>query len=257
IEVVPVDLVKGETHLLVMFHDATPDRIRKEPQPSDVAPAKRQKTAFKLGHGQRADLQRLEDELGTTRDYLQSIIQDQEAINEELQSANEEILSSNEELQSTNEELETAKEELQSTNEELNTVNEELQTRNLEMSQVNSDLTNLLGSVQIPIIMVSNDLRLRRFTPMVERLFNLIPSDVGRPIGDFKPNLQISNLEQLIAETIDTVSVKEFELQDVEGRWYSMRLRPYKSVENKIDGAVLTLVDINAMKMNLAEHAAA
>ena len=99
------------------------------------------------------------------REYLQSIIQELEAANEELQSANEEILSSNEELQSTNEELETAKEELQSTNEELNTLNEELQERNEELSRVNSDLLNLLASVQIPIVMVSRDLRIRRFTP--------------------------------------------------------------------------------------------
>jgi len=257
VEVVPVEIIKGETHFLVMFHDVAGERPREEPVPAGAAPPKPRKEAAPRRGGTHAKIQRLEDELGTTRDYLQSIIQDQEAINEELQSANEEILSSNEELQSTNEELETAKEELQSTNEELNTVNEELQTRNIEMSQVNSDLTNLLGSVQIPIIMVSNDLRLRRFTPMVERIFNLIPSDVGRPIGDFKPNLQISNLEQMIVETIDTVSVRELEIQDLEGRWYSMRIRPYKSVENKIDGAVLTLVDIHAMKMNLASHATA
>src|SRR5204862_6962531 len=115
---------------------------------------------------------------------LQSIIQDLEAANEELQSANEEILSSNEELQSTNEELDTAKEELQSTNEELNTVNEELHGRNEEISRVNADLVNLLASVQIAIVMVTSDLRIRRFTPVAEKLFNLIPADLGRPIGD-------------------------------------------------------------------------
>src|SRR4030095_82969 len=141
---------------------------------------------------------RLEQELASTREYLQSIIQDQEATNEELQSANEEILSSNEELQSTNEELETAKEELQSANEELNTVNDELQTRNEELGIVNGDLINLLARVQIPIVIGKNDLRIRRFTPMGEKLFNIIPSDVGRPFGDFKPNLEVANLEQVI-----------------------------------------------------------
>src|SRR5262249_60347924 len=120
-----------------------------------------------------------------------------EAANEELQSANEEVLSSNEELQSTNEELDTAKEELQSTNEELNTVNEELNARNEELSRVNSDLVNLLASVQIAIVIVASNLRIRRFTPMAERMLNLIPSDIGRPIGHIKPNIDCPDLEQM------------------------------------------------------------
>src|SRR5204863_2887055 len=147
-----------------------------------------------------------------SREYLQSIIQDLEAANEELQSANEEVLSSNEELQSTNEELDTAKEELQSTNEELNTVNEELQGRNEELSRVNSDLVNLLASVQIAIVMVSRDLRIRRFTPMAERILNLIPTDVGRPIGDLNPNIDLQNLEQLIGEAVHGVTQVEREV---------------------------------------------
>jgi two-component system, chemotaxis family, CheB/CheR fusion protein len=249
IEVVPVDLTEGERHFLVVFQDTKRD----EKHPVELTLRKPTRKA----PGPKGEIARLAEELGATRDYLQSIIQDQEAINEELQSANEEILSSNEELQSTNEELETAKEELQSTNEELNTVNDELQTRNFEVSQINSDLMNLLASVQIPIIMVSNDLRIRRFTPMIERIFNVIPSDVGRPIGDFRPNLSVPNLDQLMMEVIDSVSVRELEVQDLEGRWYSMRIRPYKSIENKIDGAILTLVDIDAVKSNVANDAAA
>jgi two-component system, chemotaxis family, CheB/CheR fusion protein len=248
LEVAPIELIKGERHWLIVFHDGVAaEKPTRQPA----------KKSSRRVRGPHAQAQRLEEELGATREYLQSIIQDQEAINEELQSANEEILSSNEELQSTNEELETAKEELQSTNEELNTVNEELQTRNGEMSQVNSDLTNLLASVQIPIIMVSNDLRIRRFTPLVQKIFNIIPTDLGRPIGDFKPNLKVANLEQLIEQAIDTVSVKEMEVQDHEGRWYSMRLRPYKNVDNKIDGAVITLVDIDAIKNTNARTVAA
>ena len=122
----------------------------------------------------RSRIGKLEEELAATREYLQSTIQEIEAANEELQSANEEILSSNEELQSTNEELDTAKEELQSTNEELNTVNDELQARNEELTRVNADLINLLASVQIAIVIVARDLRIRRFTPMAEKKFNLI-----------------------------------------------------------------------------------
>src|SRR5262249_40625288 len=143
-------------------------------------------------------VRQLEQELESSREYLQSIIQELEAANEELQSANEEILSSNEELQSTNEELDTAKEELQSTNEELNTVNDELQGRNEELSRVNSDLLNLLASVQIAIVIVASDLRIRRFTPMAERVLNLIASDIGRPIGHIKPNIECPDLEEMI-----------------------------------------------------------
>ncbi|MHC5830865.1 MAG: PAS domain-containing protein, partial [Nostoc sp.] len=109
-----------------------------------------------------------------------------------------EILSSNEELQSTNEELETAKEEIQATNEELNTTNEELRSRNLELHQLNNDLTNLLASINIPILILTLDLRIRRFTPMGQRLFNLIPADAGRPLSDIRTNLDIPDLESLI-----------------------------------------------------------
>jgi len=193
-------------------------------------------------------VERLEHELEATREYLQSIIQDQDATNEELQSANEEILSSNEELQSTNEELETAKEELQSTNEELNTVNDELQDRNQELSLANSDLVNLLGNVQMPVIMVDNDLRIRRYTPMAVRMLNLIPSDLGRPIGDIKPNFKIDSLEPMISLAIDTVTGSEQEVEDFQGRWHHMRVRPYKNLDNKIDGAVITFVDIDVVK---------
>ena len=146
----------------------------------------------------------LEHELAETRRQLQAIIDDTGAANEELQSANEEILSSNEELQSTNEELDTAKEELQSTNEELTTLNDELRGRNEELAVVNSDMSNLLASVQIPIVMVTRDLRIRRITPAAEKVLNVIPSDIGRPIGHLKLNFVLPDLEALIVEAIDT-----------------------------------------------------
>jgi two-component system, chemotaxis family, CheB/CheR fusion protein len=165
-----------------------------------------------------------------------------------LQSANEEILSSNEELQSTNEELDTAKEELQSSNEELNTLNEELHSRNEELSRVNSDLMNLLATVDITILIVGDDMRIRRFTPMAERVLNLIPGDVGRPVGQINTNLVAENLEALTRETINTMTPREREVQDRQGKWYSLRIRPYKNVDNRIDGAVLTLMDIGAVK---------
>ena len=191
---------------------------------------------------------RLKEELEATREYLQSIIEEQKTTNEELRSANEEIQSSNEELQSINEELETAKEELQSTNEELTTVNEELQNRNDELSKVNSDLNNLLSSVNIPIIMLGNDLRIRRFTPMAEKVMNLIPSDVGRPITDIKANIKTPDLKQAIQRVIDSLEIEEFRIEDIDGRWYSMRIRPYRTLDNKIDGVVIVLLDVEVWR---------
>lgn len=196
------------------------------------------------------EIARLTQELATTKEYLQSIIHSQEASNQDLKVANEEILSSNEELQSTNEELETAKEEIQATNEELSTTNEELRSRNLLLNQVNNDLKNLLSSVNIPILMVSGDLRIRRFTPMAEQLFNLIPTDVGRPLSNIQPNINAPQLVSLIATVIDTLNTYEQEVQDQTGHWYSLRIRPYKTIENQIDGAVIGLIDIDALKRN-------
>ena len=235
LEVVPLGTSRGE-YFLILFET-----------PGTASGGKSGQAAKAELRGGRADA-RLTDirrELAASREYLQSIIQELEAANEELQSANEEILSSNEELQSTNEELDTAKEELQSTNEELNTVNEELHSRNEELARVNSDLMNLLGSVDMPIVIVGNDMGIRRFTPAAERLFNLISGDVGRPIGQINPNLVCDNIEGLIRTTIDGIDPQEQDVRDREGHWYSLRIRPYKGVDNRLDGAVLTAIDVD------------
>jgi two-component system CheB/CheR fusion protein len=190
----------------------------------------------------------LQQELGAMREYLQSVIEEQESTNEELKSANEEILSANEELQSTNEELQTAKEEAQSANEELATVNDELRHRNAELARVNNDLVNLLSGVGIPIVLVSRDLRVRRFTPPAEKLFNLIPTDVGRPISDIKPNLDVPDLPQLIARVIDTLLPYEGSVKDQHRRPYYLRVRPYVTLDKTIDGASIVVLDINALR---------
>ena len=135
-------------------------------------------------------------ELETTREHLQSVIQEKENANEELRSAYEEIQSSNEELQSINEELETAKEELQSINEELSTVNKELQQRNQELTEAHDDLANLVASANIPIVMLDRDLRIRRFTPGTNEVINIIPADLGRPIGDIRLRVDFPKLER-------------------------------------------------------------
>jgi two-component system CheB/CheR fusion protein len=197
------------------------------------------------------EITKLRSELATTRESLQTIIEEQEANNEELKSANEEIQSSNEELQSTNEELETAKEELQSTNEELTTLNEELQTRNTELGQAINDLTNLLASINVAILMLSEDLTIRRYTPMAERLFNLIPSDLGRRISDLNRSILVPDLDQTITTVITNLTPIERDVQDRDGRWYSLRIRPYRTRENKIEGVVILLVDIDHLKRAL------
>jgi two-component system, chemotaxis family, CheB/CheR fusion protein len=193
----------------------------------------------------------LRQELASTRENLQSIIESQEATNEALTVEHEEVLSANEELQSTNEELETAKEELQSANEELTTLNEELQNRNAELGRLANDLSNLLVGVSIPVIVVGGDRRIRRFTAAAEPLLNLIPTDVGRPIGDIRPNIDMPDLDGLISEVSDKGSPVEREVQGRDGRWYSLRMRPYKTAENGIDGVLMALMDIDAIKRGL------
>ncbi len=234
VQVVPFKIqASGKFWYLVIFDETT--RTIKP----GISPWALGKTATQR---ETAELRR---QLAASKESLQAIIEEQEATNEELKSANEEIESSNEELQSTNEELETAKEELQSTNEELTTLNEELSNRNLEMMQMNSDLNNLLASIQLPIVMVDNNLIVRRVTPAARNPFNILQSDVGRPISDFKPNFNVGDLEKLLREVIDTLQTRQSTVRDNDGRKYSLRVRPYRTADNKIDGAVMTLVNIN------------
>ena len=201
----------------------------------------------------KVEIKRLQGDLKKAKEQLRLSVEDQEATSEEFQTANEEILSTNEELQSINEELETAKEELQSTNEELTTVNEELQVRNSQLSLVNNDMQNFLANSDVPMVMVANNLSIRRITPAAERLLNFIPADIGRPITHLKLAIEIPNLEERLHTTVNTMASQEFELQDRRGIWYSVRIRPYKTEENKIDGVVLTLVDIDELKKNVVQ----
>ncbi|MDB6174196.1 MAG: two-component hybrid sensor and regulator [Chthoniobacteraceae bacterium] len=199
----------------------------------------------------------LELELTETRDYLQSIQEQNEAAHEELQASSEEGQSANEELQSMNEELETSKEELESTNEELMTINDEMVSRNTELSRLNTDLSNLEVNIHTAILLLAQDLTIRRFTPPAARIFSLIASDVGRPFGSIRHNLDVPDLGRLAAEVIDTVSVREREVQDQDGRWYTLCARPYLALDNRIDGVVLVLNDIDALKRSKQEISAA
>ena len=238
IQVVPFKLPTSDKSWLLIIFDETTGGTR---------PGKPQRLLGKTAS--QREIAELRRELASNKESLQAIIEEQEATNEELKSANEEIESSNEELQSTNEELETAKEELQSTNEELVTLNEELSNRNLEMQEMNSDLSNLLASIQLPIVMVDNDLLVRRVTPAARNAFNILQSDIGRPISDFRPNVDVADLEDLLREVIETLTVRERRVTDKQGRQYSLRVRPYRTGDNKIDGVVITLVDINGKEL--------
>jgi two-component system, chemotaxis family, CheB/CheR fusion protein len=233
-----------ENHFLILFEEIPlVTSVASQTQPKQPTQSKRNQQS-----SEQPEIQRLQQELDNAKVYLQSITEEHQATNQDLRAANEEILSSNEELQSTNEELQTAKEEIQATNEELSTINDELYRRHAETTQISNDFQNLLGSINIPILMLEEDLRIRRFTPTAAKLFNLIPTDIGRPLSDIKHNLTITDLEQQILAVIDTLNLKNQEIQDRDGRWYDLRIRPYRTLDNRIDGAVVVLVEIDILK---------
>jgi len=193
-------------------------------------------------------------ELQEKEEYLQATNEELETSNEELKSSNEEMQSVNEELQSTNEELETSKEELQSVNEELSTVNAELQAKVSDLSRANNDMNNLLAGTGIATVFVDHDLNIMRFTPTATRIINLIRSDVGRPVGHIVSNLQ--NYDTLVEDTkevLDTLIPKEVEVKTKEGKLYKMHIQPYRTLENVIEGAVLTFANIEGAGISLQE----
>jgi len=191
----------------------------------------------------------LQQELRAKEEYLQTSNEELETSNEELKSSNEEMQSVNEELQSINEELETSKEELQSVNEELATVNNELQTKMADLSRSNNDMNNLLAGTGIGTVFVDHQLRILRFTPTVSQIINLILNDVGRPVGHFASNLiGYNHLVADVQVVLNTLIPKEVEVQTTEGEWYTMRIMPYRTLNNVIEGAVITFMCITEMK---------
>jgi two-component system CheB/CheR fusion protein len=179
---------------------------------------------------------------------LQRTIEELQTSNEEQKSANEELQSNNEELQSTNEELETAKEELQSLNEELVTVNAELHGKLDALAEAHDDLQNLLNSTEVATIFLDNDLRIKRFTREAKRISHLIAIDVGRPLSDIVSKLTDDRLVADAQDVLQTLVAKEREVQATDGSWFLMRILPYRTAKNAIDGLVLTFLDITKMK---------
>jgi two-component system CheB/CheR fusion protein len=237
LEVIPFRVPSTpQRFFVVLFREV----ISASAEPSVGAPAALE--APGPAHGELAQ------ELASTRDYLQSVIEQLEASNEELRAANEEIVSSNEELRSTNEELQMTKEELQATNEELRTMNDEMKVRNQDATRLNEDLTNVLTSVAIPIVIMGRDSRIRRFTPAAAKLFALNPSDVGRPFADLKSIFPGPALGPTIAQVLQNLTPVERTVQDDGGRWFQVTVLPYVTLDNRIDGTVVTAVDVDAVK---------
>jgi two-component system CheB/CheR fusion protein len=222
---------------LVMFDDKTPS--------AKTVPGKGRKA---VSDDSAPIVSSLERELESTKETLQTTIEEMETSNEELKSTNEELQSVNEELQSANEELETSKEELQSTNEELVTVNTELQNKVDELSQANNDINNLLASTEIGTIFLDTNLCIKRFTPAMTQIFNLIQTDLGRPVSDITTKIRYTDLTKDAKEVLKTLARRDVEVQDDDGKWYAMSTSPYRTTENVIDGIVMTFVDITKIK---------
>lgn len=238
IDIEPLNQSKQTEGLLLVSFQEQPNPLGEAAAEANTRP-----------EGAESDMVRqLEQELDATREDLQSTIEELESSNEELKASNEEIMSMNEELQSANEELETSKEELQSLNEELTTVNNQLHDKVQDLETANNDMANLFNSTDIATVFLDPTLRIKRFTPATTRLFNLIATDVGRPIGDiaktFTDELLLRDAQQLMED----LTTREKEVHTEAGRWYARRLVPYRTLDNRIDGVVITFVDITERK---------
>jgi two-component system CheB/CheR fusion protein len=248
IQVAPIKMLQyEEPFFLVLFEDVSSAAARLQ-QATDLmtTPGGRE-------NAKENQIRELREELDSTKQSLQLIIETQEATNEELKAAMEEVQSSNEELLSTNEELETAKEELQSSNEELTTLNDELKNRNEALARLSSDLTNLITNVDSAIVMLDRNLKIRRFSPSAEKILNLIPSHIGLPITSVRLGIAVPDLEKAALSVITNQSAVTTEIRDAQGRIYEMRVRPYLTEDNRIDGAVLSFIDVAELKKRESE----
>ncbi|HEX7155477.1 MAG TPA: ATP-binding protein, partial [Thermoanaerobaculia bacterium] len=237
VEVIPAARSAHDRVFIITF-----ERVAASPEPEPAA---------RRGRRDRGENERLQQELLAARDYMTHLTSEHEQSDSALNATSEELQSANEELQSTIEELETAKEELQSTNEELSTLNDELRIRNADLVVLGDDLMNLLSSIDTPVIMVDRDMVIRLFNPTAERLFSFRQTDAGRPISAFKPLMDLPDLGDMLRRVMETPAIVDSEVQSHDGRWYSLRVRPYRSSRNEIAGAVITLVDIHDLRSAL------
>jgi two-component system, chemotaxis family, CheB/CheR fusion protein len=218
------------------------------------AAAKGEKDAGDVGPEMEPIVRQLEDELQRTKDQLRSVVEQYETSTEELRASNEELQAINEELRSASEELETGKEKLQALNEELSAINQELKDKVDEVSRSHSDLQNLFSATDIGTIFLDREMRLKRYTPNIQKIFNVIPSDMGRPLMHITHKLEYENLLDDARSALASLIRVEREVRSADGDWHIARLAPYRTVEDKIDGVALTLVDITQRKIAEAER---
>ena len=241
LHVIPVQKPKELAgRLLVVFQDVQAPDVERESPEGTPLPSRENQVDTRVAE--------LEQELQETRESHQATVEELESANEELKSTNEELQSSNEELQSTNEELESSKEELQSLNEELQTVNSELQSKVDELSEAHDDMKNLLNNTEIATIFVDNEIKVKRFSQEATKIINLIESDIGRPLSDQSTLIENVNLTDAIRQVLDKLSPVEREIQTTDATWYIMRIMPYRTRDNRIQGAVVTFRDISDQK---------
>jgi two-component system CheB/CheR fusion protein len=248
IEVHPLDADAGarpeDFHFLVLFDEVPPppEPSARQDEGADQAEPVSPDTP------EAEENKRLRRELRDTKAAMQGIVEEHESTTEELRAANEEIKSSNEELQSVNEELETAKEELQSTNEELTTLNMELENQNEEANRAIDDFNNLHRSVDIPVVLLDNELKIRTFTPPAEQKLGLRSADHGRRIGELRLGIQADDLESKIREVLRSLNTYQQEVRSEAGRWYSLQIRPFRTADDRITGAVVAVVDVTEVR---------
>jgi two-component system CheB/CheR fusion protein len=223
--------------VMIIFEEIAPDEYNNQ-----------EKDPYPLDKEQNFYLMELEHELHTTKEYLQTTVEELETSNEELKSTNEELQSSNEELQSTNEELETSKEELQAVNEELITLNSELQYKIDELSESNNDLFNLLAITNTATMFLDTNLCIKRFTPSISKIFNVLTGDIGRPISHITSNLVYGDFIKEIENVLDTLIIKEVDVLNKDGEYYRMKIIPYRTNENVIDGTIISFINITPIK---------
>lgn len=235
VEALPIDSPTGESYYLVLLRERPHEPVRRAAGGGSVAAAAETES----------DLRR---QLDDTREQLESVVSERESANSDLRAVSERFQASNEELRTINEEFQTAQEELQSTNEELTTLNEELRNRNTELGRLNDDLTNVIEGVKIPILILDRALRIRRVTPEVEAVANILPTDEGRPITDFTLKVEIEGLVDKLREVAEGRGPSATQVRSTDGRWFSLRLRPYLTTEGVIDGVVAAFVDIDELK---------
>jgi two-component system, chemotaxis family, CheB/CheR fusion protein len=251
LEALPLAMDGDARHFLVT--------LQRHPAEEDPEPAAR--TAREASQGRESELERtvaaLSDELEMVKGQLKTMMTEFESANEELRTSNEEILSANEELQSANEELQSAKQELESANQELNSLNEEMKSQNDQLAVANDDMSNLVEGIPLPVVLLDRMLRLRHFSPQAASLFGLQSDSFGQPMPTLNSRFAMSDIERMVQTAVQGLAAVEREYQDANGRWWLVNVRAYRTVDDRIDGAVIAFQDVDDLKSALAQaHAA-